>query len=131
MKQSPQLLSNAEVLERARNKRSINATQRRNATQFVLSYRGGGTAQITGYSALADALNISENSIPVLLSRGSDNSFQLMRPNPVTDEQDIVTVTRLKETSEPKRRGRPCKADITDERLGSEAACSVQTKRRR
>jgi hypothetical protein len=95
------------------------AKQRRDDTVFTLSFRGGGTSQIVGYSSLAKELNIKESSITVLLSKGGDKGFTLNRVNPVTQETDILTVWRITPTKPKLKRGRPPKY-IDKARLGTE-----------
>lgn len=101
-------MDNDTLLQRARYTRSANAKAARDNAQFQLSWRGGGATQITGYSALAAALQISERSIPVLLCKGGGASFELTRPSPLSGELDVLTVTKALTVKEPMRpRGRP------------------------
>lgn len=114
-------MDNSETLRRARAKHTQNAKQRRNDTVFALSWRGGGTTEIVGYTSLAKELGIKESSIPVLLSKGQGKGkgFTLSRNNPVTGELDILTVWRTVPVKPKLRRGRP-KKYVDLERLGSE-----------
>jgi hypothetical protein len=122
-------MDNNSLLIRARNKRSVNARTARLTTRFLLSWRGGGTVEIVGYSELAKYLSIKESSIPVFLSNGGGTQFNLARANPLHGEMDTVTVARLLVAKEPKRRGRPSKRaqHIGDARLGTELAESAKT----
>jgi hypothetical protein len=120
-------MDNASLLLKARREHSKNAKARRDATVFVLSYRGGGTARILGYTALAATLNIKEASIPVLLSKGCGGTFTLTRPNPLSGEPDVLVVARVPVAKPKPRRGRPPKAQDW-ERLGSEAPGAPRAK---
>lgn len=117
------------LLTAARQKHSANAKRRRETTRFVLSWRSGGTSELLGYSNLAKAISVKETSIPVLFSRGTKTSFDLARNNPVTDEPDIVTVTRIITAKDKPRRGRPPKLVRQEpELLGDDLGCTPKSR---
>lgn len=88
----------------------LNKKQEREAQPFILSWRGGGSEQITGWEALAKRLCLGESSIHTYLSNGR-GEFCVKRTNPLTGEIDVVSVCRVLLHGQPEKPkiGRPRK----------------------
>lgn len=105
-------MDNYSLQRRAAVVHSSRAKQRRQQAIFTLCFRGGGVSQVTGHAALAQALQVKESSLPVLFSKGGGRSFTLKRRSPLTNEPDVLTVTKAPPAKEPTRRGRPPKPKV-------------------
>lgn len=96
---------------------------RKEETQYLVTWRGGGEHQIysgnAGFAELTALLGVTAGSLYNYLCGKGIHNFT--GTNPTTGETDIGTVTKVKPPAKPKRpRGRPRKV-IDWERLGSEA----------
>lgn len=107
------------TLQLATEARKRQAKEARAKQRFQLSWRGGGAEVLTGYTALEQYLDLTIGSIRCYLSRGQ-GVFSIERPNPLTNEPDILTISKLVEHKPKPRRGRPPK-HVDWERLGPEA----------
>ena len=99
-----------------------NATAKRRLTQpFLFNWRSAESEIVIGWAVAASLLRIKETTLGVRLSR-TKNNYSMKKINPVSGEEDILTVSRITPEAAAKRlRGRPLKAEPDWERLGSEA----------
>jgi len=101
--------SDNEYLERARLARQAQVKSQ----IYRLEWRGGEVSEVQGWEAICALLGMRRTTLQVYLGKGG-GSFQRLATNPTTGEQDILIVTRVQQTKEPKRRGRPPKAVPVD-----------------
>jgi hypothetical protein len=80
---------------------------------YRVEWRGGEVSEVQGWEAICALLGMRRTTLQVYLGKGG-GSFQRLATNPTTGEQDILIVTRVQQTKEPKRRGRPPKPRPVD-----------------
>lgn len=108
-----------EHLRLARLKHTEKAKQRRESQVFRLLWRGSEPEYLTGFDAICARLNMKENSLRVRLSQHK-NRYSITRINPVTNEEDILTISYAKVDKSVPKRGRPAKYIVDIDRLGTE-----------
>lgn len=89
------------------------------AQRYVITWRGNSESEQLTLEELCAKLRLTKHSVRCYLARGS-GSFTARGTNPLTNELDAFTVTRIAPAKEKRPRGRPPKL-IDWERLGSEA----------
>lgn len=97
---------------------SAKAKEARNAQVFSLTWRGGGYSELVGWTTVCAWLGCKESTLRVRLSE-SRNAYQVLRANPDSGVEDIVTVARLVLNKPKAKRGRPPKT-LDKARLGVE-----------